>query len=84
MSASIAEQIKRLIVEDLDVRTPAGFHDKTPLFKGGVEMDSFAAVELLALIESHFGIELELADIRPEHFTDVATLGSLVARYVRP
>ena len=84
MSATIAQQIKRLIVEDLDVRTPPDFDENTPLFKGGVEMDSFAAVELLALIESHFQIEFELADIRPEHFTDVATLGSLVGRYVRP
>ena len=56
MTASIAEQIKRLIVEDLDFPTPAGFDEATPLFKGGVEMDSLAAVELLALIEAHFDI----------------------------
>jgi acyl carrier protein len=82
MAATVTEQIKRLIVEELDVPTPPGFDETTPLFKGGVEMDSFAVVELLALIESHFEIEFELADITPEHFSDVNTLGTLVAKYL--
>ena len=55
MAAAITEQIKRLIVEDLDFPTPPGFDETTPPFKGGVEMDSFAAVELLYLASGSAG-----------------------------
>jgi acyl carrier protein len=79
---SVTDRIKRLIVERLDISTPAGFDESTPLFKGGVEMDSFAAVELITLIESDFSIEFDVADIKPEHFTDIKTLGRLVERYL--
>jgi len=83
MAASLNEQIKRLIVEDLDFPTPVDFDETTPLFKGGVELDSFATVELIGLIETHFGIEFELADVRPEHFNSVTTLGRLVEKCPR-
>ena len=78
MADTVTERIKRLIAEELDVSVPAGFAETTPLFRGGVEMDSFAVVELIALIEAHFGIEFEIEDIRPEHFTDVNSVARLV------
>ena len=78
----VTNHIKRLIVERLDISVPDGFDESTPLFKGGVEMDSFAAVELITLIESEFAIEFDVADIRPEHFIDAKTLARLVERYL--
>ena len=82
MTGTVAQQIERLIVERLDVRVPPGFDATTRLFEGGVGMDSFAAVELIALIEADFDIEFDVADIRPEHFTDVNALASLVSTYL--
>ena len=82
MSVPVTERIKRLIVDDLDFPTPSDFDAATPLFEGGVGMDSFAAVELIALIEAHFDIELALSDILPEHFADVNSVARLVERYL--
>lgn len=82
MSLNVTDRITRLIRERLDVSTPDDFDESTPLFKGGVGMDSFAAVELIALIESDFDIEFDVADIRAEHFSDVSALGRLVERYL--
>ena len=82
MALSVNDRIKRLILERLDVSTPANFDDSTPLFKTGVAMDSFAAVELITLIESDFAIQFDAQDITAEHFNDIASLGRLVAGYV--
>lgn len=82
MSVPVAERIKRLIVDDLDFPTPFDFDAATPLFEGGIGLDSFAAVELIALIEAHFHIELALSDIVPEHFADVNAVARLVERYL--
>jgi len=82
MSVTVTQRIRRLIVEELDFPTPLDLDETTRLFKGGVDLDSFAAVELIALIETHFDIEFEVTDIRPEHFSDINSLGRLVETYL--
>jgi acyl carrier protein len=82
MSVTVTDQIRRLVVEQLDFPTPPDLDASTPLFKGGVAMDSFAAVELIVLMEKHFDIQFDVADITPQHFTDVAALGRLVESYL--
>ncbi len=82
MFASVPQQIVGLIVEQLDCRPPADVDGTTPLFEGGLELDSFAAVELIVLIETHFKIELEVSDIVPAHFVDINAVGQLVERYL--
>lgn len=82
MSVTVRQQIKRLIVEELDFPTPIDLDETTLLFKGGVEMDSFAAIELISLIEMHFDIEFEVTDIRPDHFRDIDAIGRLVETYL--
>jgi acyl carrier protein len=79
---AVADRIRQLIVDHLDMPTPPGFDERTPLFEGGLGMDSFTAVELITLIEKHFGIEFNVEDIRPEHFTDVNALAELVGTYL--
>jgi acyl carrier protein len=81
MQPNATDRIKRLIVERLELPVPAGFDDATPLFDGGLGMDSFAAVELITLIEAEFDIEFNVADITPEHFKDLRGLAGLVERY---
>ena len=82
MSTEVIDRIKRLIVEQLDVRTPAGFNEWTPLYDGGLGIDSFTTVELITLLEKHFDIEFNVDDIRPEHFIDITALANLVERYL--
>lgn len=82
MTDPIVTKLIELATTGLDPRPdPALLAANTPLFEGGLGLDSFAVVELVSLIEQHFDIEFSDADFVPENFADLATLGSVVARY---
>jgi acyl carrier protein len=77
----ITEELVSLVGRELKVDL-AGFGALTPVFEGGLELDSFAVVDLITRVETHFGIQLSDDDFRPENFTDLRTLGVLVQGYV--
>jgi acyl carrier protein len=54
----------------------------TMLFKGGLELDSFAIVELISQLEMKFSFEFQESDFREEHFRSLGSLSDLIARYV--
>lgn len=78
---SITDELVLLVGRELKVDL-AGFGPGTAVFEGGLELDSFAVVDLITRIETHFGIQLSDDDFRPENFTDLQTLGGLVQGYV--
>lgn len=78
---NITDELVSLVGRELNVDLP-GFGPRTPVFEGGLELDSFAVVDLVSRIESHFGIQLSDDDFRPENFVDLATLGGVVQGYV--
>jgi acyl carrier protein len=84
MQQSVTDRLRRLIFERLDFPQPENFDNATPLFNGGLGMDSFAAVELISLIEAEFGIQFDTADLTAENFRDVAALTRVIERYPRP
>lgn len=53
----------------------------TPLFEGGLELDSFATVELIGILEERHGIHFTDADFHPDTFKTVGTLANVVAKY---
>ncbi len=57
----IKEKLKKVIIEDLNLEdlTPEDIDDDAPLFGEGLELDSLDAVELVVLIQRHFGVEIE-------------------------
>jgi acyl carrier protein len=70
--ADIVAELKRIIVEDLDVRIAAAdVTPEVPLLEGGLALDSIVLYELITLIEKRFGFEL--AD---DHF-DTALFANL-------
>jgi len=80
---SLAEIIDRLkqLVAQLDVQVAAGeIGETTFLFEGGVGLDSFAILELIAAIEQEFDIEFQEEDLTPDSFQDLQTLGGVIAR----
>lgn len=81
MSDNVVEDLVALIVRDLKI-DPSAIGPETPLFEGGLELDSFAVVELVSRIENHFGFQLADADFRPENFSDLRTLGGVVSGYL--
>jgi acyl carrier protein len=54
--------------------------NETPLFEGGLNLDSFGALELVSLTEEHFRIEYEEEDLTENNFKTVLTLADLLRR----
>lgn len=81
MTSPVTDDLIALIKREMKL-TDDQINPTTPIFENGLELDSFAVVDLVSRIESHFGFHLGDADFRPENFVDVQTLASVVARYV--
>jgi acyl carrier protein len=81
MTRNIVDELVALIVSELKLDA-AKVTPVTPLFEGGLELDSFAVVDLVMRVESHFSIQLSDTDFLPENFTDLGTLGKLVDQYI--
>lgn len=78
----IIEQIRQLMLAKLAVRIPPEqFQARTPLFAGGLELNSFAVVELIGLLEQRFQFQFQESDFREESFRDLQSLAELINRY---
>jgi acyl carrier protein len=80
MVDAIVKHLRGIIADELDVHLDLdGVDADTPLFEGGIGLDSFAVVELISVVESRFGFEFSSDDLRPDHFQNLAALARLVA-----
>ena len=84
IDSPLAGQVKAVVVNILGIEDRAASIDAaTPLLGTLPEMDSLAAVELVAALESQFRIVLEDDDINAEAFETLGTLTALVADRAR-
>jgi acyl carrier protein len=75
----VVDNLKLLVTERLDVKLGVDdIDDTTPLFAGGMELDSFAIVELITHIEKQYGFDFTDVDLRPENFVNLRTIADLV------
>ena len=81
MSRNVSQELIEVLTRDLKVDA-ADVTPETPLFEGGLDLDSFAVVEMVTKIETHFGIQVSDADFLPENFTNVKTLSEVVQKYL--
>jgi acyl carrier protein len=55
------EKLKKILIADLNLEelTPGDIDDAAPLFGEGLGLDSLDAVELVVIVQKHFGIEIK-------------------------
>jgi acyl carrier protein len=83
---NIKENLKKILIEELNLEdlTPEEIEDDAPLFGKGLGLDSLDAVELVVLLEKHFGVEVKNLDEGRAAFQSINTLVSFIeVRLVR-
>lgn len=73
---TLKERLKQVIVEGLNLEEirPEDIQDDAPLFGDGLGLDSLDAVELVVLLEKHFGVEVKNMDEGRAAFQSINTL----------
>lgn len=58
---SLENELKEMLVRELNLEDvdPAQLGDEAPLFGEGLGLDSLDAVELVVLLQKHYGIEIK-------------------------
>lgn len=77
---TIKENLKKILIEELNLEdlTPEEIEDDAPLFGEGLGLDSLDAVELVVLLEKHFGVEVKNLDEGREAFRSINTLVAFI------
>ena len=78
-AAALQRRIARLFLDNLHLEIPSA---DTDLFDSGV-LDSMAFVELLALLEQEFGVEVTLNDVEIDNFRSIVKIAEFVERRIR-
>ena len=79
MQDQVLEQIKRIVVEDLDVNLKyEDLDDTVPLFEEGLALDSVILVELISFIEKRFDIELGDEALNTDTFRNLQSIARVI------
>lgn len=76
----IRAKLKDLLVSNLNMEgvTPDQIKDDDPLFGEGLGLDSLDAVEIVVILQRHFGVEVKDMEKGREIFRSVNTLAAYI------
>lgn len=76
----LKENLKKQIVEQLNLKDikPEDIGDDTPLFVEGLGLDSIDALELIVLLQQHYGIKLTKSEEGPAVFRNVNSMAEYI------
>ena len=79
----LISELKTHIVETLGLEdvTPEEIQPDEPLFVEGLGLDSIDALELVVMLEKHYGIQLKDMETSREAFATVRTLAAFVTEH---
>ncbi len=79
--ASLKSEIKRLLIESLDLRgkSEADIADDLPLFGAGLKLDSLDALQLAVALEERYGLEIPDDEGGRSIFASVNTIAAYVS-----
>ncbi len=77
---NIKKQLKEIVVNDLKIQgiKPEDISDTEPLFGEGLELDSLDAVELVVLIQKHFGVQIADMEEGQKAFQSINSLAQYI------
>lgn len=72
--------LKTQIIEQLNLQEvkPEDIGDDAPLFKDGLGLDSIDALELIVLLQQHYGIRVANPEDGPRIFQSVRTIAQFI------
>lgn len=76
-------KLKELLVEHLNLKDtrPEDIGDDQPIFGEGLGLDSIDALELIVMLQQHFGIRLTKADNGPQVLATINSMADYITAH---
>jgi acyl carrier protein len=75
----LISDLKKQVVEQLNLQiNPAEIGDEQPLFGEGLGLDSIDALELIVLLQQHYGLKLNNPEDGPKVFHSIKTMATFI------
>ena len=80
---ALKQQLKELLVEHLNLKDtkPEAIADDQLIFGEGLGLDSIDALEIIVLLQEHFGIRLTKADNGPQVLATVNSMAEYITTH---
>ena len=78
--SEIRQKLKGLLIEHLNLQDVSigQIQDDAPLFGGSLGLDSLDAVEIVVILQRHFGVEIKDMDVGRRVFQSVNSLAEYI------
>ena len=83
--AEIKQKLKKQLIEHLNLQdvTVEQIKDDEPLFGGSIGLDSLDAVEIVVVLQRHFGVEIKDMEVGRKVFQTVNSLAEFIFEKTR-
>lgn len=77
----LMESLKHQVVEQLNLKDirPEDIGNDQPLFNEGLGLDSIDALELIVLLQQHYGLKLANAEEGPKVFRSIRSMAEFIS-----